>query len=440
MKKELNGVFGENWNVIYETESICAPKGSTVNMSCSYTYPQQYKLIDTFWIKRSDMKSLKEYPEYKDRVEYIEQRQNQTAVLRLHNITENDVSEYCFRLITNTEGQKWFGQPGIQLKVSGNPLHSFISVNNLISWSWLDRCVSPALQVKAPQLVLEKERVNLTCETTCSLTDGFIWYKNGQALKIQSETLQLQSERSDSGRYSCAVRGHQHLPSPAVNITVLYPPKSVSVSISASGEIVKGDSVTLSCSSDSNPPALNFSWFKENQTSAVGSGQSFIISSFNSSHSGRYYCEAQNQYGSQRSASVLVSLKDAWNILYIIGLFAIIAAGFGLLLLIIVVIIVHKRKKIKNNDSQDTDNHLNGSQDIEPKKTSAGNASESGDDDKILYASVPYHNKNKDTNKPEEDEIQYASVTVHKPATEAKSTAGQENDLSVIYSSIKIST
>ncbi len=92
-------------------------------------------------------------------------------------------------------------------------------------------------------------------------------------------------------------------------IHLIDPPKSVSVSISASAEIKEGDSVTLNCNSDSNPPALNFSWFKENQSSAVGSGQSFIISSFNSSHSGRYYCEAQNQYGSQRSASVSVSIK-----------------------------------------------------------------------------------------------------------------------------------
>ncbi len=209
--------------MIYETESICALKGSTVNMSCSYTYPQQYKLTDTFWINRPDepIKSLKEYPEYKDRIEFIEDRQKKHSILRLHNITENDERVYYFRLITTTEKEKWTGQPGIQLKVSGNPLHSFISINNFISWSWLDRCVSPALQVKAPQLVMEKEAVNLTCETTCSLTDGFIWYKNGQALQIQSETLQLQSERSDSGRYSCAVRGHQHLPSPAVSVTVM---------------------------------------------------------------------------------------------------------------------------------------------------------------------------------------------------------------------------
>ncbi|XP_026102508.1 B-cell receptor CD22-like [Carassius auratus] len=279
----IAGVFGENWNVIYESTSVCALNGSTVNMSCSYTYPQQYKLADTFWMLGVEIKSLKEYPEYKDRVEYIEDRQKQTAVLRLYNVSKNDERVYFFKLVTDTEGQKWIGQPGIQLKVS-------------------------ALQVKAPQLVLEKERVNLTCESTCSLTDRFIWYKNGQALKIQNETLQLQSERSDSGRYSCAVRGHEDLPSPAVSINVMYPPKSVSVSISPS-EIVEGDSVTLICSSDSNPPALNFSWFKENQSSAVGSGQSFIISSFNSSHSGRYYCEAQNQHGSQRSASVSVSVK-----------------------------------------------------------------------------------------------------------------------------------
>ncbi|XP_073697987.1 B-cell receptor CD22-like [Garra rufa] len=234
--------------------------------------------------KTEDIKSLKEYSEYKDRVEYIEDRQNKTAILRLHNVTENDERAYCFRVVTKTEGQQWIGLQGIQLNVS-------------------------ALQVKAPQLVLEKKRVNLSCETTCSLTDRFIWYKNGQALNIQNKTLQLQSERSDSGRYSCAVRGHEHLPSPAVNITVMYPPKSVSVSVSPSAEIVEGDSVTLICSSDSNPPALNFSWFKENQSLAVGFGQSFNISSFNSSHNGRYYCEAQNEYGSERSASVSVTVK-----------------------------------------------------------------------------------------------------------------------------------
>ncbi|KAL0202656.1 hypothetical protein M9458_000674, partial [Cirrhinus mrigala] len=64
---------------------------------------------------------------------------------------------------------------------------------------------------------------------------------------------------------------------------------NISASISPFGEIMEGDSVTLICSSDSNPPA-EISWFKVNQSSAVGSGQSF-----SALQSGRFYCEAHNQ-------------------------------------------------------------------------------------------------------------------------------------------------
>ncbi len=89
-----------------------------------------------------------------------------------------------------------------------------------------------------------------------------------------------------------------------VAFDVLDPPRSVSVSVTGSGEIVEGDSVTLICSSDSNPPVLNFSWFKENQSSSVGSGQSF-----SALQSGRFYCEAHNLHGSQRSDAVTVTGK-----------------------------------------------------------------------------------------------------------------------------------
>nr|XP_021333356.1 B-cell receptor CD22-like [Danio rerio] len=59
------------------------------------------------------------------------------------------------------------------------------------------------------------------------------------------------------------------------------------------------------CISDSNPPALNFSWFKENQSSAVGSGQSF-----SAVQSGRFYCEAHNPHGAQRSDAVTVTVHQ----------------------------------------------------------------------------------------------------------------------------------
>ncbi|XP_026144088.1 B-cell receptor CD22-like [Carassius auratus] len=116
-----------------------------------------------------------------------------------------------------------------------------------------------------------------------------------------------------SGEYKCrSINEHGEKYSDAVMLNVMYAPRNVVVSITGSGVIVEGDSVTLICSSDSNPPALNFSWFKENQSSAVGSGQSF-----SALQSGRFYCEAHNQHGSQRSDAVTVTVKGRLVILHI---------------------------------------------------------------------------------------------------------------------------
>ncbi len=78
------------------------------------------------------------------------------------------------------------------------------------------------------------------------------------------------------------------------------------MSISASGEIVEGDSVTLSCSSDSNPPALNFSWFKGGKS--VGSGRIYNISKISSDHSGEYKCRSRNKHGEKDSDAVTLNV------------------------------------------------------------------------------------------------------------------------------------
>ncbi|XP_048051797.1 sialoadhesin-like isoform X2 [Megalobrama amblycephala] len=159
--------------------------------------------------------------------------------------------------------------------------------------------------------IVSGDSVTLNCSSDSNPPAlNFSWFKEGKSVG-SGRIFSISNISSDhSGEYKCRSRNkHGEKNSDTVMLNVMYPPKSVSVSISPSGEIVSGDSVTLNCSSDSNPPALNFSWFKEDETSAVGSGQSFSISSFNSSFSGRFYCEAQNKYGSQRSASVSLTVK-----------------------------------------------------------------------------------------------------------------------------------
>ncbi|XP_056090306.1 B-cell receptor CD22-like isoform X2 [Rhinichthys klamathensis goyatoka] len=331
----IPGICSREWKVQYTSMSKCVLKGSTTHLSGTFKHPDHLTVTEIFWVKnpgKDKVINLLNLPDYRGRVEYFPSK-DRTFILRLSNVRREDEGNYCIRILTNEERERFLGFPGIELSVT-------------------------ELRVEIPEEVVEKDSPVLFCKSTCNLSDrtDFIWYKNGESFSESSDgnRLILQSvSRDDTGNYSCAARDQEHLPSPAVTLSVRYPPQSVSVWVSGSGVIVEGDSVTLNCSSDSNPPALNFSWFKEKETSAVGSGQSFSISSFNSSFSGRFYCEAQNKYGSRRSASVslFVSATSAGGLNT--GLFA--AAGIGAALIAIcavVVVIQILRKRVTPSEEQ----------------------------------------------------------------------------------------
>ncbi|XP_053333580.1 B-cell receptor CD22-like [Clarias gariepinus] len=197
---------------------------------------------------------------------------------------------------------------------------------------WL---IDPELRVEIPEKAVEGNQTVLVCNTTCRLSDTpvFIWYRND--LRINTiknsinNTLILQPTKADdSGSYSCAVKGHEEHCSPARNLTVMYPPKKVSVSISPSGEIVEGSSVTLTCSSDANPPVENYTWFKG--TTLVGKGKTYTISIISSKDSGEYKCKCSNEVGHYYSIGVPLDIgaSDVSVIVYVsvgVGLFGLTA-------------------------------------------------------------------------------------------------------------------
>uniref|UniRef100_A0A4W4E2D2 Ig-like domain-containing protein n=1 Tax=Electrophorus electricus TaxID=8005 RepID=A0A4W4E2D2_ELEEL len=81
------------------------------------------------------------------------------------------------------------------------------------------------------------------------------------------------------------------------------PPKNVSVSITPSGEILEGSSVTLTCSSDANPPVQNYNWFKEKIL--LGKESTHIIPNISFQDSGEYKCKSSNEHGSKYSSVIL---------------------------------------------------------------------------------------------------------------------------------------
>ncbi|XP_030636346.1 B-cell receptor CD22-like [Chanos chanos] len=284
-------VTGQIWSVWYNPKGICALKGSSVTISCSYKYPTRHKVETVFWIKNRarnvEPMDLSEDPDYKGRVEYLGNKQDNCS-MKLTDVTKQDARKYFFRFVTNYDTGKWIGEPGVTLSVTD-------------------------LQVETPERVKEGDTVTLKCRTTCSLsnTPTFIWYKNGHVLTrktIKNNELSLHSVSSeDRGSYMCAVQGHENLPSPAVNLTVTYPPKKTTVSVSPSGEIVEGSSVTLTCSSDANPPAT-YTWFKKNGTVTIGKEETYRINKISSEHSGEYQCKSNNQHGHQYSNTVSLNV------------------------------------------------------------------------------------------------------------------------------------
>ncbi|XP_038834486.1 B-cell receptor CD22-like [Salvelinus namaycush] len=274
------------FHVTYTHQSVCTLNGSSVDISCSYTFPRGHTVSETKWYTKGKLDEVPQIlnPGFGGRVEYLGNMQSDST-LRITDLREEDSAEYKFRFRTDqTTWEPTF--PGTTLTVTG-------------------------LQVKVtPATVSEGQKVTLTCSTTCTLTENpnptYIWYKNGH-VTTQSNSLFLNPVSSeDAGRYSCAVEGHEDLHSAEETLTVTYGPKNTSVSVSPSGEIVEGSSVTLTCSSDANPPVDTYTWYKKNVTSPKASGQSYSITNIISEDRGEYYCEAQNKKGSMNSTVLMI--------------------------------------------------------------------------------------------------------------------------------------
>ncbi|XP_036419955.1 B-cell receptor CD22-like [Colossoma macropomum] len=197
--------------------------------------------------------------------------------LRLKHLRESDSAEYLLRF----KAPYWnhtHSSAGVSLSVTG-------------------------LQVKVGPIavtVTEEKTVTLMCSSTCTLPNNptYIWYKNGQpVIHCKSASCSV-AVVSGAVSYSCAVEGHERFVSPPV-----YSPRSTIAVIVSSGERVEGDSVTLSCSSDANPPVLTYSWFKKRAAAdaPLTIGQNYTITNISSQHSGLYYCTAHNQLGQHSS-------------------------------------------------------------------------------------------------------------------------------------------
>ncbi|TWW79553.1 hypothetical protein D4764_10G0005830 [Takifugu flavidus] len=206
------------------------------------------------------------------------------------------------------------------------------------------------LTISSPGNVVRGSSVVLTCHSDASppvRNNGYSLYREGRFIGLGQNYTIPDVQPDHSGRYHCQAwnsissRGVDHFNSSAVllqvyctyldinstqhisdddDVTVWDPvllpdvPENISITINPA-HVVWGSSVNLTCSSDANPPADTYIWYRNTNSSSsnrlqVGSGQVLSIPSMEALHSGLYLCQARNQVGGKNSTEVLLAMVD----------------------------------------------------------------------------------------------------------------------------------
>ncbi|XP_061097764.1 B-cell receptor CD22-like isoform X2 [Conger conger] len=211
------------------------------------------------------------------------------------NVTESSGSEQYYCEAQNEHGKE--NSTAVQLGVNYPPKKTSVSV-------------SPSGSV------LEGSSVTLTCRSKARPpVQNYTWYRvNGTEMNTvgtgQNLTFNVTESSGSEQHYCEAQNEHGKENSTTVQLGVNYPPKKTSVSVSPSGSVLEGSSVTLTCSSKASPPVQNYTWYRVNGTemNTVGTGQNLTFNVTESSGSEQYYCEAQNEHGKENSTTVLLNV------------------------------------------------------------------------------------------------------------------------------------
>ncbi|RVE76649.1 hypothetical protein OJAV_G00010550 [Oryzias javanicus] len=227
----LTGIHSQSWGVEFTSKDICVFEGSTVEMSCIYTYPprindQETVVQRTFWfinLRNKEPLDLREDPNYAGRISYHFSGEN--CSLKIWDLKLNDSAEYKFRLETNQPDGSFTSSAGVSLTVTA---------------------LQVKIQTKSECKTLSCLWLEMLCHSSCLPPhSSYVWYKNGG--EIPHKTQQKYSDYFYSeDSVSCAVKGYESFHSPVV---CGFGSQCHKVSYSARSICAfRGSSVTISCS------------------------------------------------------------------------------------------------------------------------------------------------------------------------------------------------
>ncbi|KAJ8289201.1 hypothetical protein COCON_G00018600 [Conger conger] len=172
------------------------------------------------------------------------------------------------------------------------------------------------VRLSVPSVAMESGNVSLRCSWSRGTDITVIWGKGGVALTpdsrvtISGGSLVINpARRDDAGDYSCTVSNPVSAETTTARLTVFYGPdtpvlqRGPQADCVGGGEAVVGQTVRLTCTSESVPPAL-FTWQNGGVPVAPDQPDGGVLSiqTFSTNQSGRYVCTARNTVTGRTSA------------------------------------------------------------------------------------------------------------------------------------------
>ncbi|KAF5898296.1 myeloid cell surface antigen CD33-like isoform X1, partial [Clarias magur] len=193
-----------NWSVKYPGP-VCAVRGFSVSIPCSYYYPSGNEVTQKLWCSMNSNTGKCTAPPYNSSsnttsdFEYVGDDKSNCTLL-IHNVQFSYSGEYRFRFITNKD--KWTGVSGVTLQVA-------------------DLKVS-IIRLSGNGTLKQGDSLNLTCDVNCTHSSSqFVWSKNNEQLNTSGPVLHVPALTvRDSGNYTCTWKTNETSESKTISLQV----------------------------------------------------------------------------------------------------------------------------------------------------------------------------------------------------------------------------
>ncbi|XP_041811539.1 myelin-associated glycoprotein isoform X2 [Chelmon rostratus] len=311
----MQGVFCKTWDLTLP-RTIVAISGSCVTIPCHFEVPnsEERNVLNCtnkgVW-KKGSISGPSVFTARTIKGNVIGDLTKKNCTTAFHSFLEDHSDDYFYRLEC-TESLRFSFSNGVRITARSAPDAPTLTSERLVSEGALMKlqCTVPVPCSFLPPSITWFPRDNSWEELTQM-------QQSADEQMIMKSTLSFfaSAEHHDQ-RVACSVsypltEGGSTEPSTATQrLKVQYGPRFTVATLSTSGPVSEGRTVTITCSSDANPPVSFYTWYRADngQLTKRGEGQILVLK-VDQGDSGAYLCEALSKRGSQRSGPVTLEVN-----------------------------------------------------------------------------------------------------------------------------------